>query len=88
MLVKNYVLFHFFGWNLFVQLVILRSNPAREAFVEMCADDYVQKMTFDSYLYKVVVPGNPLDDIKLAFNTIGSLIRANALRKESEKMTV
>ena len=56
--------------------------------MEMCADDYVQKMTFDSYLYKVVVPGNPLDDIKLAFNTIGSLIRANALRKESEKMTV
>ena len=34
------------------------SNPAREAFVEMCADEYVQKMTFDSYLYKTVVPGN------------------------------
>ncbi|XP_024361266.1 geranylgeranyl diphosphate reductase, chloroplastic [Physcomitrium patens] len=71
-----------------LQKVFYRSNPAREAFVEMCADDYVQKMTFDSYLYKVVVPGNPLDDIKLAVNTIGSLIRANALRKESEKMTV
>lgn len=71
-----------------LQKVFYRSNPAREAFVEMCADDYVQKMTFDSYLYKVVVPGNPLDDIKLAFNTIGSLIRASALRKESEKMTV
>jgi geranylgeranyl reductase len=74
-------------WDI-LQKVFYRSNPAREAFVEMCADDYVQKMTFDSYLYKVVVPGNPLDDIKLAFNTIGSLIRANALRKESEKMTV
>jgi geranylgeranyl reductase len=71
-----------------LQKVFYRSNPAREAFVEMCADDYVQKMTFDSYLYKVVVPGNPLDDIKLAFNTIGSLIRANALRKESQKITV
>ena len=39
-------------------------------------------MTFDSYLYKTVVPGNPLDDIKLLGNTIGSIVRANALRKE------
>ncbi|EFJ25371.1 hypothetical protein SELMODRAFT_271030 [Selaginella moellendorffii] len=68
-----------------LQKVFYRSNPAREAFVELCADEYVQKMTFDSYLYKTVVPGNPLDDIKLAVNTIGSLIRANALRKEARK---
>ncbi|KAG6545365.1 hypothetical protein Mapa_013214 [Marchantia paleacea] len=71
-----------------LQKVFYRSNPAREAFVEMCADDYVQKMTFDSYLYKTVVPGNPLDDIKLAFNTIGSLVRANALRREGQKSRV
>jgi geranylgeranyl reductase len=60
--------------------VFYRSNPAREAFVEMCADEYVQKMTFDSYLYKTVVPGNPLDDLKLGINTIASVFRANALR--------
>ena len=36
-----------------LQKVFYRSNPAREAFVEMCESDYVQKMTFDSYLYKV-----------------------------------
>ncbi|KAJ9163603.1 hypothetical protein P3X46_023253 [Hevea brasiliensis] len=71
-----------------LQKVFYRSNPAREAFVEMCADEYVQKMTFDSYLYKKVVPGNPLDDLKLAFNTIGSLVRANALRKEMNKLSV
>ncbi|KAJ6793317.1 geranylgeranyl diphosphate reductase, chloroplastic-like [Iris pallida] len=52
-----------------------------------CADEYVQKMTFDSYLYKKVVPGNPLDDLKLAVNTIGSLVRANALRNEMSKLT-
>jgi len=63
-----------------LQKVFYRSNPAREAFVEMCADEYVQKMTFDSYLYKTVVPGNPLDDIKLLGNTVGSILRANALR--------
>lgn len=33
--------------------------------MELCEDSYVQKMTFDSYLYKTVVPGNPLDDVKL-----------------------
>ncbi|RWW22099.1 hypothetical protein BHE74_00019256 [Ensete ventricosum] len=71
-----------------LQKVFYRSNAAREAFVEMCADEYVQKMTFDSYLYKKVVPGNPLDDLKLAVNTIGSLVRANALRREMDKLTL
>ncbi|XP_074587551.1 geranylgeranyl diphosphate reductase, chloroplastic [Curcuma longa] len=71
-----------------LQKVFYRSNAAREAFVEMCADEYVQKMTFDSYLYKKVVPGNPLDDLKLAVNTIGSLVRANALRREMDKITI
>lgn len=71
-----------------LQKVFYRSNPAREAFVEMCADEYVQKMTFDSYLYKTVVPGNPLEDLKLAVNTIGSLVRANALRREMDKLNV
>eukprot|EP00252_Welwitschia_mirabilis_P014902 TRINITY_DN32963_c0_g1_i1.p1 TRINITY_DN32963_c0_g1~~TRINITY_DN32963_c0_g1_i1.p1 ORF type:complete len:475 (+),score=72.76 TRINITY_DN32963_c0_g1_i1:106-1530(+) len=71
-----------------LQKVFYRSNPAREAFVEMCGDEYVQKMTFDSYLYKTVVPGNPIDDLKLVFNTIGSLVRANALRKEMQKLSV
>jgi len=63
-----------------LQKVFYRSNPAREAFVELCDDTYVQKMTFDSYLYKTVVPGNPLDDIKLLVRTVSTLVRANALR--------
>ncbi len=37
-------------------------------------------MTFDSYLYKTVVPGNPLDDAKLLGRTIASLLRANAMK--------
>lgn len=64
-----------------LQKVFYRSNPAREAFVELCKDNYVQKMTFDSYLYKTVVPGNPLDDLKLLVRTVSSLVRANALRE-------
>lgn len=69
-----------------LQKVFYRSNPAREAFVEMCADEYVQKMTFDSYLYKTVVPGNPLEDLKLAVRTVGCLVRAYGLRREMEKI--
>lgn len=69
-----------------LQKVFYRSDPAREAFVEMCADEYVQKMTFDSYLYKTVVPGNPLDDLKLAVRTVGCLVRAYGLRREMEKL--
>lgn len=38
---------------------------------------------FHSYLYKTVVPGNPLDDAKLLVETVGSLLRANALRPQS-----
>ena len=41
-----------------------------------------------SYLYKTVVPGNPIDDLKLAVNTIGSLIRANALRQAAQEKAV
>lgn len=63
-----------------LQKVFYRSNPAREAFVELCADNYVQKMTFDSYLYKTVVPGNPLDDVKLLGSTLASLLRSNAMK--------
>merc|ERR1719389_392603 len=60
-----------------LQKVFYRSNPAREAFMEMCSSEYVQRMTFDSYLYKTVVPGNPLEDLKLAVSTIGSIVRAS-----------
>lgn len=68
-----------------LQKVFYRSNPAREAFVEMCDDPYVQKMTFDSYLYKTVVPGNPVDDVKLLVRTVSSVVRANALRSAASK---
>ncbi|MFO5475736.1 MAG: geranylgeranyl reductase, partial [Dolichospermum sp.] len=48
-------------------------------FVEMCDDMDVQKLTFDSYLYKTVVPANPFTQLKITAKTIGSLIRGNAL---------
>ncbi len=62
-----------------LQRVFYSSNAAREAFVEMCADKDVQKMTFDSYLYKTVVPMNPWVQLKITAKTVGSLLRGNAL---------
>ncbi len=62
-----------------LQRVFYRSDATREAFVEMCADVDVQRMTFDSYLYKTVVPANPLTQMKITAKTIGSLLRGNAL---------
>lgn len=62
-----------------LQRVFYRSDAAREAFVEMCSDLDVQRLTFDSYLYKTVVPANPLVQLKITAKTIGSLMRGNAL---------
>ncbi len=62
-----------------LQRVFYRSDASREAFVEMCSDKDVQKMTFDSYLYKTVTPGNPLVQMKITAKTVGSLLRGHAL---------
>ncbi|HIK28874.1 MAG: geranylgeranyl reductase [Oscillatoriaceae bacterium SKW80] len=62
-----------------LQTIFYRSDATREAFVEMCADRDVQRLTFDSYLYKTVVPANPLVQLKITAKTIGSLLRGHAL---------
>jgi len=58
-----------------LQKVFFNDNAGREAFVELCDSEYVQKVTFDSYLYKKVQGGNPIDDVKLLFETLGSLFK-------------
>jgi len=60
-----------------LQQIFYNSNPAREAFVEMCESEYVQQVTFDSYLYKRVQGNDPVSDIKLLVNTVSSLIKNN-----------
>jgi len=62
-----------------LQRVFYRSNATREAFVEMCSDRDVQRLTFNSYLYKTVVPAHPLVQLKITAKTIGSLLRGHAL---------
>lgn len=70
-----------------LQKVFYSNNAAREAFVELCESEYVQKVTFDSYLYKRVQGNNPVEDIKLLFRTIGALMRGNALAPRDKEFS-
>ncbi|MFN5116947.1 MAG: geranylgeranyl reductase [Cyanobacteriota bacterium] len=62
-----------------LQNIFYSNDAAREAFVEMCDDKDVQRLTFDSYLYKRVVAMNPWQQLKLTFRTLGSVLRGQAL---------
>jgi geranylgeranyl reductase len=66
-----------------LQNIFYSNDPAREAFVEMCDDKDVQRLTFDSYLYKRVVAMNPWQQLKLTFRTLGSVLRGQALAPAS-----
>ncbi|XP_057953731.1 geranylgeranyl diphosphate reductase, chloroplastic-like [Malania oleifera] len=60
-----------------LQRVFYGSNAAKEALVEMCGSEYVQRVTFESYLYKRLADGNRWEEVKMVWNTIGSLVRCN-----------
>jgi geranylgeranyl reductase len=62
-----------------LQNIFYSNDAAREAFVEMCDDKDVQRLTFDSYLYKRVVAMNPWQQLKLTFRTLASVLRGQAL---------
>ena len=66
-----------------LQGIFYRNDASREAFVEMCSDRDVQKLTFDSYLYKHVVMMNPWQQVKLTLRTLASLLRGQALAPSS-----
>ena len=64
--------------------VFYGSNACREALVELCGDEYVQRMTFESYLYKKLARGRVLDHAKLLMNTVGSLVRSKVVQTSME----
>ncbi|XP_022944287.1 geranylgeranyl diphosphate reductase, chloroplastic-like [Cucurbita moschata] len=70
-----------------LQRVFYGDNAGREALVEMCGNEYVQRMTFESYLYKKLAEGNRVEDAKLMWNTIGSLIKCGIVgSRESDSI--
>jgi len=62
-----------------LQRVFYANDATREAFVEMCDDKDVQRLTFDSYLYKRVVPMSPWPQLKITALTVAGLLRGQAL---------
>jgi geranylgeranyl reductase len=68
-----------------LQNIFYSNDAAREAFVEMCDDKDVQRLTFDSYLYKRVVTMNPWQQLKLTFLTLGAVLRGQALAPSGYK---
>ncbi|CBI24349.3 unnamed protein product, partial [Vitis vinifera] len=68
--------------------VFYGSNAAREALVELCGNEYVQRMTFESYLYKRLAEGDGWEDAKMVFNTFGSLIRCKIVGRDVQALRV
>jgi len=60
-----------------LQKLFYTSDAARESFVDLCEERYVQQVTFDSYLYKTVQGNNPVGDVALLGKTISSLVKNN-----------
>ncbi|KAK4270906.1 hypothetical protein QN277_019671 [Acacia crassicarpa] len=71
-----------------LQRVFYGNNACREALVELCGDEYVQRMSFESYLYKKLADGDRWEDVKMVTNTIGSLMRSKILGKEMERLII
>jgi geranylgeranyl reductase len=66
----------FFGLQV-LQAVYYRSDRLRESFVAICADRDVQQITFDSYLYKKMVPAPWSIQMKIFGKNIYHLIKGS-----------
>ena len=64
----------FFGLEV-LQAVYYRNDRLRESFVAICADDDVQQITFDSYLYKKMVPAPWSTQMKIFSKNIYHMIK-------------
>ncbi len=50
------------------------SDKRRESFVAMCRDPDVQKMTWDSYMNKILTRKKPAAQVKIFFKDLGHLL--------------
>ncbi|KAF2949531.1 hypothetical protein DAI22_01g117800 [Oryza sativa Japonica Group] len=69
-----------------LQRVFYGGNAGREALVEMCADEHVQRRTFDSYLHKRMAPAEPWGDLRLLWRTAAAMVRCGVLGREVERL--
>ena len=66
----------FFGLEV-LQAMYYRNDRLRESFVAICADDDVQRITFDSYLYKKMIPAPWSTQMKIFSKNIYHLIKGS-----------
>uniref|UniRef100_Q3ANT0 Geranylgeranyl diphosphate reductase n=1 Tax=Chlorobium chlorochromatii (strain CaD3) TaxID=340177 RepID=Q3ANT0_CHLCH len=66
----------FFGLEV-LQVAYYRNDRLRESFVAICADDDVQRITFDSYLYKKMIPAPWSVQMKIFGKNIYHLIKGS-----------
>jgi len=66
----------FFGLEV-LQSVYYRNDRLRESFVAICSDNDVQQITFDSYLYKKMVPAPWSTQMKILSKNIFHLIKGS-----------
>jgi geranylgeranyl reductase len=57
----------------FLEKISYTSNKKRELFVDLCDTKNVQRFTFDSYLFKQMVPVGPMDQAKMTIDTIARI---------------
>ena len=66
----------FFGLEV-LQVAYYRNDRLRESFVAICADDDVQRITFDSYLYKKMIPAPWSVQMKIFAKNVYHLIKGS-----------
>ena len=52
-----------------------RNDKRRERFVTMCRDPDVQRLTWEAYMNKRMVKGDPLAHIRIFFKDLAHLLR-------------
>ena len=56
-----------------MQNAYYKSDERRERFVSLCHDVDVQKLTFESYMYKKLLKNRPLAHIKIMLKNVAHL---------------
>ncbi|KAI6685390.1 hypothetical protein NL676_031303 [Syzygium grande] len=69
-----------------LEKVFYGSNWGREAMVELCGGEYVQRVSLESYMYKRLVEGDRWEEVKMAANTVATLVRCKIMGREAERL--
>ncbi|XP_010045145.2 geranylgeranyl diphosphate reductase, chloroplastic [Eucalyptus grandis] len=69
-----------------LEKVFYGSNWGREAMVELCGGEYVQRVSLESYMYKRLVEGDRWEGVKMAASTVATLVRCKIMSGEMGRL--